>query len=439
MTRRYRDPEVLGLMHLKLSSLRVLSVGLLIFAISISPRINFGTLGSGRSIDLRYEDILIVVIMILWFFHHMLTRRGIYLSPIFKPIFIYLSIAIISSCIGIIVWGIDPAMTFFFISKEIQYIVIFIIVANFIVKYSELSKIINVLLICSLIAGAYGLYQFVSGVFIGDAHGYYGIASIGELSSFATGGYFAIMMIISAAIFFYSNTRFIKYTSTVASILSCFALILSGSRANVVGAAFATLILLLIIMTESRKIISYKFRILVLAVIILSIGSTYLFVEKTTTIARVTDINHMRESFIYRAVEIYPKVWNEFKKSPIIGQGKTACSLVIGGTGEAHNHYLRILAEMGVIGLLSFLFMLLAIMKMSIKVYKNRKSDLGRAIGLSCLLCTISLMVAAIVQDAFIPVKVDEMFWLLVGLTVAVNRLNIKNSICDRHSNPVVS
>lgn len=418
----------------------MLVVSSLILAISISPRFSLGCLESGRAVELRYEDILIVLIMVLWFFHHMMTSKGIYLSPIFKPIFIYLSIAIICSFIGIIIWGIDPAMAFFFIAKEIQYIIIFIIMVNCIVKYSIVNRTINVLLICGLIAGVYGLYQFVSGVFMGSAHGYYGIASIGEPSSFATGGYFAIMMIISSTLFFYSDTKFLKYTSTVAAILLCFALINSGSRANVVGAGFATLILLLIIMTDSRKTISYKFRMLVFAaVIILSLGS-YLFFEKTTTLSRVTDINHMKESLFRDRVEaIYPIVWNEFKKSPIIGQGKTACSLVIGGTGEAHNHYLRILVEMGVIGLLSFLFMLSAIMKMSIKVYKNSRFGLGRTIGLSCLLCTICLMIAAIAQDAFIPVKVNEMFWVLVGLTAAVNRLNIRDSICDRYSNSVMS
>jgi len=44
------------------------------------------------------------------------------------------------------------------------------------------------------------------------------------------------------------------------------------------------------------------------------------------------------------------------------------------------------------------------------------QSNLGKAIGLGCLLATFSLMFASIAQDAFTPVKVNETFWTLVGL-----------------------
>ena len=40
---------------------------LLIAAVSISPRIDIGRLETGRALQLRYEDFLMVLIFFLWF------------------------------------------------------------------------------------------------------------------------------------------------------------------------------------------------------------------------------------------------------------------------------------------------------------------------------------------------------------------------------------
>ena len=66
---------------------------------------------------------------------------------------------------------------------------------------------------------------------------------------------------------------------------------------------------------------------------------------------------------------------------------------------------------------------------MSLRLNKKSWFALGRAIGLGSLLATLSLMVAATAQEAFLPVKINEIYWALIGLAVSAHRLSSRRTI----------
>lgn len=408
--RKYSTNHHLLSENIQLMSLRILLIVLLILAISISPRIRLGMLETGRNIDLRYEDFILVLIIILWSLRIFVREEKIYFSPLFKPITIYIYLATLSTGIGIFFGWIAPAMAFFFLVKEIEYLLIFIVVVNLIKTYDELKIIVYSFLICAVANGVYSFYQILSGTLIGSRSGYYGVASLGEPSSFSTGGYFLITCLVSMAIFFLAKKKIMKLISATSTVLCVIGWLGSGSRANVIGGLFAFSIFgrLITKIKGVRYVFVIGFVIFIFFTVIL---------VRLPTMTRITNVQQMQLSYIQRAKLIYISLWNEAPKyAMVFGLGKSATTTLLGGTGEAHNHYLRIFIEMGILGLVSFLYLLSSIIKMSLELNKNSQYSLGKAMAVSCLLVTLSLMIASIAQDAFLPVKVNETFWVVVGL-----------------------
>ena len=119
---------------------------LLIAAVSISPRIDIGRLETGRALQLRYEDFLMVLIFFLWFAALSIKNNNIYVSVIASPLIIYLVLAAVSTSIGIFAGWVNPVMGFFFYAKEMQYFFIFFIVLNLLKTYHDLKIAIWALL-----------------------------------------------------------------------------------------------------------------------------------------------------------------------------------------------------------------------------------------------------------------------------------------------------
>jgi len=402
---------------------------LLIAAVSISPRIDIGRLETGRALQLRYEDFLMVLIFFLWFAALSIKNNNIYVSVIASPLIIYLVLAAVSTSIGIFAGWVNPVMGFFFYAKEMQYFFIFFIVLNLLKTYHDLKIAIWALLACGIANGFYVLYQIFSGQLFAASRGYYGISCIGEPSPFATGGYFLIIFIISSAFFFVVHGKIIKLLCGFSALLALIGLVGSMSRANIIAATFGIFMLLVFFVIRTERNTKFTFAFvtpIVVIPLILLIGTTWVCLGQVFPLGRMTVANIRHSFFEKRVRRIYVPAFKEFAKSPVLGLGKSSTTSFIAGTGEAHNYYLRILIEMGIPGLIAFLYLLISIVKMSLKVYKNSSFEVGKGVGLGCLLVTMSLMVASTAQDAFTPVKVNEFFWMLAGLSGVAYRLSSK-------------
>ena len=403
-------------------------VVLLVVVISVSPRIRIGTLRTGRNVDLRYEDFILVFIIALWFLRLSLqSRKILYLSPLAKPVLIYLYFALLSTLFGVVVGWLVPAMAFFFCLKEIQFFVLFLVVANFIEKYSQLKAVIATLFVCGIANGIYSIYQFVTGNFPTGVG--YGAGSLGEPATFPTAGYFAMVFLMSISVLFVSASRNLRLLSAVSALFCGIGLISTASRANITGVAFSVSVLLILVTRESFRTANARYvYVVIFLLVILLIGNYMLdyFMQKRPSLRRITDIQHYRRSFFDVRVKLdYIPALQLFKRNPILGIGKTAFTIVL-GAGEVHNYYLRVLLEMGIVGLFSFLYIVLSIMRMSVRLISKSQIAFARPIGFACILAILSLMIAAIGQDAFLSVKVNETFWTLLGLGAAAYRMSFE-------------
>jgi len=130
-----------------ITKLKTNALRLLILTICISPRIPLPILIPGRRVDLRLEDI-ILLLMVFYSFLYFCLRPRFFTGYLGRPIGFYIGIAIISSCIGLLRIG-DASLprAVFYLFKEIEYFSLFFILVNFIKKETEIKTCVKMLLI----------------------------------------------------------------------------------------------------------------------------------------------------------------------------------------------------------------------------------------------------------------------------------------------------
>lgn len=91
---------------------------------------------------------------------------------------------------------------------------------------------------------------------------------------------------------------------------------------------------------------------------------------------------------------------------------------------HAHNNFLHVLATMGIVGLLAFAYLELAMLWLAFKTWRGKRSEtqedlFDRAIGLGCLGGIVSLTVAGLFEYNFGTGHVRLMHWFVLAMMLA--------------------
>ena len=132
-------------------------------------------------------------------------------------------------------------------------------------------------------------------------------------------------------------------------------------------------------------------------------------------------------------------IWQDaitiWQLSPIVGVGAgnyQFFDLTYGKdvVGIAHNQYLQVLAEMGIAGFLSLLWVMCMVCWVSIKSFREAKSSLGKSLALAYLGYFVAILFGGFFTSSFVPSAADgggtEAFvgasyrWLLLGLVLSI-------------------
>ncbi len=109
---------------------------------------------------------------------------------------------------------------------------------------------------------------------------------------------------------------------------------------------------------------------------------------------------------------------------------KTVISTNVGNKGTAHSEYLLILSEEGVLGLVSFLVILILIAIVSLNIYKTAKNNVAKKYGLLLFLGLITYFAHAFLNNFLDTDKAAVPFWGFVAAIVAID-LYHKDTIED--------
>ena len=131
------------------------------------------------------------------------------------------------------------------------------------------------------------------------------------------------------------------------------------------------------------------------------------------------------ESLVYSLSERFLLKWpamiQQTMSSPIIGLGPSAA------TEAADGYYLRVFVESGIVGVVVFVGLVFTIMGSSIRAAR-RAAGLARSLAVASIAATVFVALVSVLIDTWVASRVMELFWPLIGLSLAAVALQTESS-----------
>ena len=391
-------------------------------------------------------EVLVVLGLTFWGIK-MVSKEDIKITytPLNLPILSFVAICVLSLILS---------SNFFVSLKELPLFLVgpllyFIITSN-INNQKHVNRIIYILLIIGGLFGIYGILQY-NGIDFS-----FWIRNIGRQQVFGLFGnvnYFAEYLIVPLPIaisLFFACRNNIKKTLLLTAILAIgISLILTFTRGSYLafGASLIFMTLLFIFsrgksfIKENRKI----FIVVLVAIIII----TFLFaipspLNKSGTIiskikSRISVSQLTQDIAIKRRIATWKFTVLMIKDRPFIGagigtfkynslkyqakffdQGQNRSLYPYGFATKAHNEYLQLWAEMGIVGLGIFIWLIISYFSYGLRFIKRVKDGYRKRVLIGLMGAVVAVLVDAIFGFPLHLPATIVLFWLALALTIVV-------------------
>jgi len=411
--------------------LKDLPLILLFSAIALSPSFSVGRFGGGKIIEIRIEDILIVILGLIWLVNILISgKKRLEKPPLFFPILIWLSIGFVSVLTNWFFRNLSFDRGFFYFLKCLEFFIFYFYIFYHLKNIESAKFITNFLIFLGTVNVGYVVYQAITGLQVGE----YGAGAVGERGVFPTGAFFLIFFVFFLNIFLYYflNLNISILKKGILGIIAmgpALGVFGSDSKTNFLGLVFALFLTLFFLFLRKK---SFK---LILVSILILILVAFIFIFALNHIRFVSRLfpmffpSRIIADFIRGRLIFIKPVFKEALERPLFlffGSG-------IGYLGESHNQYVRNLVETGIIGSLAFLFLIWIIIKKSFKIYSKSRDGFSLGLSAGLLVATLTMLFLSVATDSFIVVKLASVYWSFTAVTMAVIYVNQREYL--RHYN----
>lgn len=404
---------------------------LLIAAIGLSPSFNFGYVpGTGRILEIRVEDILLLLFGSAWIMGLLASRKHAFIKPpLFGPILFWLSIGLFTTLLNLILSNIQAGRAFFYFLKEIEFFVLYVYIFYHIKSANTVKSLANFLLILALMNVGWVINQFAVGPHA-VGYGPYGPTAIVEPGApLPSGGFFLLLFIalINLFIYYYANLPFSKIKKVlllIATLSPMLGVFSSGSRTSVLGLSLAIMLTPILYLIKRGNI---KAVVTTFLMLILLSGMFFYFIDsKQATRGYPTNLSDIIAGLQGGRTWVWKNQINAFLENHplylIFGMGKSVSPVY----EESHSQYVRNFIETGVAGSLAFLFLIGAILKKAFQAFARSKDPLLIAFSGGLFVMTLVMLLLSIAAEVFLSVKIDEVYWSFVAIAMATLTLQRK-------------
>jgi O-antigen ligase len=367
-----------------------------------------------RGVTLRFEDFLLVVIGLSWFAKNAIIKElGLFSkTPLNKAILFYLLGCIVSTSLGIIAGRVGLKTGCLFVVKYIEYFIVFFMMVNHVKSKDQIKRFIFCFFLTCFITSILGIFQIpggerVSAPFEGE---------IGEPNTF--GGYLLFMGAIAIGMLLKVENRRTKQMLVLLIAVIIPPLLFTQSRSSYV--AMIAVFIVFGFMTHRRVIVLG----LIIVFFLLSpfflpaqVKNRILYTFKQPEQSGQISIGevHLDTSTSARIKSLKESL-RDWLKHPILGYGVTGYNFV-------DAQYLRVLVETGIVGLLTFFYLLYSVLKLAFDNMRDLKAPLFEGINVGFLAGFIGLLVHSLGANTFIIVRIMEPFWFFTGIIAVLPEL----------------
>lgn len=323
----------------------------------------------------------------------------------------------------------------------------YIVFTSAIETEKELRFVIMALMISLLLQGSLGILQCLTGreldafqtgtpttEFIEGAPVTRALGTIGKPNGLAM--YVVPIILLVSAVLMKTKEKFYRPLGWLAVSTGGMALLLSYSRGGWIAFSLALLVLIVVMVrggyVEARR--PFAVLLIVVAVAVVFFPQIHDRLTSDEGAAAATD-----------RIYLIKIAWNMIKESPLVGIGANTFMSVIGQYQRGaelqdiylhmvHNQYLLVAAETGFVGIIAFLWLLIACFRQALECARSKTSELARTVGLSAAAGFIAMTAHMMVDMYSSPLYLGMLFFFC-GLCSAARKVQAGDgvSVPNRH------
>ena len=398
-----------------------LSLALLVFSMLLSPELGMGSVGGSRTLVLRYDDALLVIIFLSWFARTAILKEKPFITstPAQTPVLLYTSLCVVSTAYGVIRGDIDAQRSFFYVLKYVEYFLLYFMTVNIVESVADVRKYLRYGFIVAVLVTFYAYYYYYSSGPDARASAPFE-ASIGnpkESEPASLGGYY--LLVFGFLMSLITETGGYMFLLAAGLFIFIFpAFLFTFSRASYIG--LAVMVPALLFFTKKRRLMFLGFISAGMIAVAMMPGISHKVADRITMTysgayatqsfqAGAAGQVHLEESAADRVYSIKRVIFEQLPKHPIIGWGVT-------GVGLGDTQYALVLGELGVVGAVLFIWMLYRLFYTAKAVFAAYADPLIRALSLGFMVSLIGLVFQSLGVNTFIIVRIMEPFWFLAAL-----------------------
>lgn len=316
--------------------------------------------------------------------------------------------------------------------RPIKYLFFLAVVISIASERKSLNRLIFVFILASVVICFDGLFQYFNGA---DLFRHRALtrndvfrrisAAFCHPNDFAA--YLITVIPLYMGLIYYHKKTLIKSLLFVALGLLLFCLYKTSSRGAWLG--FMISVLTFICLKKDKK--------LFIIVPLFFIFSLLIIPQKT--IARIKESFNINEGTGWERKQIWTGAINIFKEHPLIGFGPNTFSAtfpkykpkIYPDNRYAHNSYLQIAAEIGILGLTIFLIILFLIIKSAVNFFKKAEarqlSEANIILGIFCGL--IGFLIHSGLDTNFSSLVLTTLFWTITGMIYGFNKAYVEKKL----------
>lgn len=421
---------------------------LILLVVFLTPlAINLQHLEGGLGLSLPTEPIIfgIMIIFILKQLHQSTFDKEVMKHPITISIIIYLTWIFVTSITSEL-----PVVSFKFLVSRLWYILVFYFLGIQLFKeYSNIKKFIWLYISAFVLVIFYTIYN----------HSLYGFEK--EPANYVMSPFYndhtvygaMLAMFFPALLFFTMNKKYsaiIKFMATLVLAIFIVALVLSYTRAAWLSLAVAVIVYFVLLLR-----IKFNFIMLVavcLAVVALAFQTEIkLSLEKNRQDAsqdfdkNIQSISNIStDASNLERLNRWAAALRMFEARPVFGWGpgtyallyapfqqaqeKTIISTNLGNGGNAHSEYLGPLSEAGILGIITFIAIVICVLSAGFRLYYTIHENEMKKLVLVLLLGFVTYIVHGGINDFLDTDKASVPFWGFIAMLVAIDVYHRKSA-----------
>jgi putative inorganic carbon (hco3(-)) transporter len=397
---------------------------LIVFFLPVTPFLNWDFPIRDLSTLVRFS--LCAGVLLYRATHHSGLRKWLFSGWLTRAVLGYLAIAIASAAF-LNPLTLDAQRE---LMRLASYVCFYYVVIDWCQTEDNTRTLLKVLMASTIVVGVFGLWQALTGGYTALYDFLYPIqdeiaqipAWEGRITSFlehynGLAGYLNLVIPFCLAFAMGGTDPVLRTLSRWSLALAGIALLLTQSRGGLV--AFVAILLVHVCFSaQDRKTRVRRVAIALVACLLIAAVAGFFF-QRLTEIDDFTAVSRLA---------IWGGAFTVFARSPVLGTGFGNLHGLMGGllnlpdgwTGDAHNLYLELLAETGVIGFLVFGLLIILAMRTALRQLRRTENHFNKMTALAIFAAICGALVHGMVDYLFHTTpQVTALFFLVLGLLSA--------------------